>query len=477
MLLWLVLLSMVSLLVVDVGLRWQCGQTTGATSTVSSHRNNVYQSLSEHAVLVADVNDVNSRPRDLGTPPTRRSAVRLLRPHSPQVLSSRPVPSPDWCPPSRLPKRCAGEVAEMPNGSRVDLKCYDYHGACQTEACCGLEVWIASRGGTGTNMLREWARSHAKLAVGSPNSGWGQLLVHSATPSPKTPWGLADPRTSGATLSGTTAGGYQCYDPLRCHTRPEYGELATTAVRRAVYVYSTDPCAQVRSLYRRGYIELVVQNVAKMFDVSMDDAILMINTTTFDDYLALGNDALQIESQWDAWLTDEAPQFPIMAVNFDTLWDHTDEITRFMGVPPTDPAQRRFPKPAGRKSLPMTPAQEHMCGAIYSRLRKKIAGTPPIQIRFRGQTHLTVAAFQAASTGAACPAPKTAVQPWDRPPVACKPRDCKKICGHLNQTAVDYVAPRRKPALSTRRMAAARLERTKLAQKANGSYPAIHSTE
>jgi hypothetical protein len=261
--------------------------------------------------------------------------------------------------------------------------------------------------------------------------------------------------------------------------------LTTSAVRRAIYVYSTDPCTQVRSLYRRGYIELVVQNVAKMFDVSMDDASLMINTTTFDDYLALGRDTMQIESQWDAWVTDEALQFPIMAVNFDTLWDHTDEITRFMGVPPTDPAQHSFPKQAARKSVPMTPAQEHMCGTIYSRLRKKIAGTPAIQIRFRGQTYLSVAAFQAASNGAPCPAPKTAVQKWDRQPMACKPRDCKKICGHLNLTAVDYVDPRLKRAqiVAAGRLAARR-KQTKLAQtlsplaqKAKQSHPVVHSTK
>ena len=234
-------------------------------------------------------------------------------------------------------------------------KCHEQH---------HMDIYIASGGGTGSNFLYNFLCRHG-FALGSTTRDYGARWCHSL-----------DPVTP---------------------------DLATSHhIKRAIFLYSTDPVLQIESMYRQGYIEV---NFRKKLGLPANAPYTF--PRTFTAYCNQSRDLAQLEAQWDAWVR-VAPyshvSYPILAIQFEHLWKHLPELYRFVNLSAT--ALPSFPPPQKRKSHGRSRSQSQPssssstrrdgCDSIYRSLTHKIQDTAEFMVIWDGSTYTDMSTFFAA---------------------------------------------------------------------------------
>ena len=140
----------------------------------------------------------------------------------------------------------------------------------------------------------------------------------------------------------------------------EIDRPALAEVRRAIWLYSEDPCQQIHSMYRRGR-SLAVKNLAKKLGLGdrprlsgdLDETV----PANFSAFVEAGADSFHMEAQWAAWTNGRhdgscgkqrgsrpppaavvgpghARCFPILAIKFEALWepDTLSALSEFLGL-------------------------------------------------------------------------------------------------------------------------------------------------
>lgn len=189
------------------------------------------------------------------------------------------------------------------------------------------DVYVFSYGGTGTRMLCRFIQEHMRL-----NS---QPHVH--------------------------------------HGRPE--DLSRR--ERAIYLYG-DPIDAVLSFYRRDkeYGTHFVERHYRNLDIAGKFP------PTFEDYLEWGSDAFGLEAHFDKYVSS-SPVGGLIAVRFDDMWPHLDEIFKFLRLPSS---ADDFPAKRARQSKRdvLTRDQIEVLKGYFSGLLKKQSDMPDIHYVSKG---------------------------------------------------------------------------------------------
>ena len=156
-----------------------------------------------------------------------------------------------------------------------------------------------------------------------------------------------------------------------------YEAAAWKKVKRAIFVFSSDPCRQLHSQFRRtggGHQSYNMINMQKRLRAPMDIARAQIPHDNMHDYVAGGRDTELLEEQFDAWTTlNRSLPFPVLALHIDEAKKHAQDIAAFMGLPPS--AAFTFPAFRARTALLPEEAKDvTMCqqSGIYSSLEGKV---------------------------------------------------------------------------------------------------------
>lgn len=140
---------------------------------------------------------------------------------------------------------------------------------------------------------------------------------------------------------------------------------------RAIYLYG-DPIAAVLSFYRRyqEYCTKFVERHYRNLDVPGK------YPESFEDYLQWGHDAFGLESHYDKYVNSQ-PAAGLVAVRFDDMWGHLDEIFKFLRLPTR---ASDFPEKRARRSKreALTPAQVQILETYFSGLLQKQAAMPAV---------------------------------------------------------------------------------------------------
>lgn len=205
-----------------------------------------------------------------------------------------------------------------------------------------MDVWVASGGGTGTNLIWEWLRSEG-IKAGSLESPWGNWMCHAIAP---------------------TTDDARYAVPATTEDRSYMAQ-----VKKAIFVYSSEPCRQVASLYRRWPVPPHLQKKLRLFNQTESQTTDSM-PQTFKGYVKQGDDALLMESQFLAWSHSEPkPNFPIMMLNFDKLWEpgHIEQLVQFAGL--HESAASRFPPWKAGAEYDLTLCEQ---SSMFDRLRAAI---------------------------------------------------------------------------------------------------------
>lgn len=229
----------------------------------------------------------------------------------------------------------------------------------KSNICCGwMQVWLASAGGSGTNILWNWIRDN-RLYVGMHDSAWSDL-VHSLSP---------------------TVDDYRYY---MVATTADWLEVGS--VRRAIFIYD-DPCTQVNSLYRRGFH--ILNGVYKRLRIYNDtrNGFHLEFPQTYEGYASRGEDVYKLEEQWHSWTSAKlASSFPILSLKYEALWNYSDSIARFLDLNNTyinlPPRRSRHVESNSTMSNSIKRCQ---ASGIHKSLEDSISSAPDFSIGWRGR--------------------------------------------------------------------------------------------
>ena len=215
-----------------------------------------------------------------------------------------------------------------------------------------MDVYIASAGGTGSNFLYNYLCSQG-LAVGSTATDYGARWCHSL-------------------------------DPL-------IPDIATGhTVRRSIFLYSANPILQVESIYRQGYADV---NYKKKLGLPSSSHVKI--PKNINEYCKGNEDVIHLEDQWNAWVQTSIQSkvsFPILTIQFEALWNHVDDLFKYLGLPLKGVSQ--FPKKKDRSSRGGN--WSGRCRNMYQSLERKIATTPEVLFIWDGHNYTSFESFQSA---------------------------------------------------------------------------------
>jgi hypothetical protein len=141
---------------------------------------------------------------------------------------------------------------------------------------------------------------------------------------------------------------------------------------RAIYLYG-DPIDAVLSFYRRDkeYGTRFVERHYRNLDVSGKFP------ATFEEYLNWGHDAFGLEAHFDKYV-GSVPTAGLIAVRFDDMWPHLEEIFEFLRLPASI---ADFPEKRARQSKreALDPGQIEVLEHYFSSLLRKQAEMPDVQ--------------------------------------------------------------------------------------------------
>lgn len=131
-------------------------------------------------------------------------------------------------------------------------------------------------------------------------------------------------------------------------------------------------------------------------------------------------DLMHLETQWEAWVRLSAfsrVSYPILAIQFEHMWNHLPELFRFVNLPETFVPS--FPRKRMRKSLGGEQPRNRGCSAIYEPLSRKIRNTSQLLVIWDGNTYTDMDSFFAAYTDPPLHSPEqscTSTAAWDGGP-------------------------------------------------------------
>jgi len=237
-------------------------------------------------------------------------------------------------------------------------KCHERH---------QMDVYIASAGGTGSNFLYSFLCKQG-FALGSRALDYGARWCHSV-----------DPVTP---------------------------DLATSQhIKRGIFLYSIDPLKQVESMYRQGYAEV---NYRKKIGLPSKLKTATSFPLNFRQYCNKSLDLIALEAQWEQWVRVSLfsrVSFPILAIQFEKLWEHLPGLFRYVNLPLH--LLSEFPKQKKRRSRGSSstvesfhsqseygvPSLVNGCASIYKSLQHKIHNTSEFLIIWDGQSFQDVETF------------------------------------------------------------------------------------
>lgn len=145
--------------------------------------------------------------------------------------------------------------------------------------------------------------------------------------------------------------------------------------KRALYIFG-DPMDAVHSIFRHerrvsGYAPrrhcYAVQGAYRQFDPKWD----------LRAFLAHGKDLFQLSEHLHQWIHAKR-DYPILAVHYEQMWDHIDEIIAFLGLPKE--AAQHFPEKKERRSSwrSESPFIQDGLQRMYGSLSEEINSLPAI---------------------------------------------------------------------------------------------------
>ena len=211
-----------------------------------------------------------------------------------------------------------------------------------------MDVYIASGGGTGSNFLFNFLCKQG-LSLGSRTLDYGARWCHSL-------------------------------DPVTPDVATSHG------IKRAIFLYSSNPLLQIRSMYRQGYAEV---NFRKKIGLPANGPPTF--PQNMNKYCNQSYDLVYMEAQWDAWVSlsiHSAVSYPILALNFESMWKYIPELLQYLGLPHS--LSSKFPQQTVRRTV-----EEHHkgCLKIYESLIRKIRNTPEFLIIWDGKVYHDVECF------------------------------------------------------------------------------------
>lgn len=288
----------------------------------------------------------------------------------------------------------------------------DRNGACSPAITTGLckrliQVWVASAGGTGTNLVRNWLE-RVGLSTGTPSTTWGEWLVHTMSPS------LDDQRY------------------VLPATRTERADAAR--VCRAIFIYD-EPCTQALSLFTKPHAaasfgpDFVGKSLAKRLHMNMTawygkpgatypQEVLNI-AHSYREYVERAADSMHLEAQWQSWThAGAASRFPILSIHYDALWRRIGDVAGFLGLCAGSACEATTSSPVNATSLDATTpwgfpprrarknvsAEDQALLAqcqkshTHAQLRREISRTPELLIAWRGRRFKSFEAFASHET-------------------------------------------------------------------------------
>lgn len=162
----------------------------------------------------------------------------------------------------------------------------------------GMQCWVASHGGCGTNMLVNFLDNYIKIKTPT----WHTVLCHYPTP-------------------------IQFNNPP-----PNF---------KAIYIYG-DPCESIISQFRRD------QNMTNISKINNKNIIQTHKSmTNLNDYIEYGKDWFGINHQVERWLTTPV-NYPILFLRYDQIHQNVENILNFLELPLE--LKDKFPEYHPRKS-------------------------------------------------------------------------------------------------------------------------------
>jgi hypothetical protein len=244
-------------------------------------------------------------------------------------------------------ERCA-PVARPVESITGHLKCVERH---------QMDIYIASAGGTGSNFLYTYLCKFG-FALGSRALDYGARWCHSL-----------DPITP---------------DLVTSHH-----------IKRAIFLYSVDPLKQLQSMYRQGYTEV---NYRKKVGLPSKLTPHVDKTKLFPpnlkEYCNQPHDLAAIEAQWKQWVkvsVHSKVSFPILAIQFEHLWDHLPALFRFVNLP----LEHLLTFPGRKKRQSRDDDSKHVdgCALMYDSLKQNIRNTSKLMVIWDGNIYNDIKEF------------------------------------------------------------------------------------
>lgn len=95
----------------------------------------------------------------------------------------------------------------------------------------------------------------------------------------------------------------------------------------------------------------------------------------FAKFVESETDILLLEPQWRSWIAG-GTSFPVLAVRYEAMWEHLDEIATFLGL--DYDATLRFPAKKMRNNFNATLMGQCTNSSVYTSLRRRIDRTPSV---------------------------------------------------------------------------------------------------
>lgn len=156
-------------------------------------------------------------------------------------------------------------------------------------------------------------------------------------------------------------------------------------VKRAIFIYSSEPCRQLHSQFRRtggSRQSYNMINMQKRMHAGEKIAKAQLPHDDMHDFVEGGRDTELLEENFDSWTTkNNSLHFPILALHIDAAYEHAADITSFMGLPSS--AAFNFPLFKARTTMSPDEAKDvALCkkSGIYTSLEAKIEATDRFKI-------------------------------------------------------------------------------------------------
>ncbi|GAC13360.1 hypothetical protein [Aliiglaciecola lipolytica] len=91
---------------------------------------------------------------------------------------------------------------------------------------------------------------------------------------------------------------------------------------------------------------------------------------TIKEFLEHGEDLFKLEEFLDNWL-EASVKFPIMFLRYDSMWDHIDEVSRFLDIDTTLALGQKFCRTS--EKMPLNDKQQAEFERIYETLSEKVS--------------------------------------------------------------------------------------------------------